>query len=131
MQYDSKQVVLLLLFHQTQDLLKLFRNKVIIFFPVGNRTTAAVLHAAFKHHKISAAVFTQRIEGTVAEQAIEFLRRHTAVAGKVLTGRVGEKGKPLLLSAFLFRHPIASLFLRLYHEDSFKKSAARRLAALF
>ena len=89
-------------------LLKLFRNESVILFFVRNHAAAAILHTVFQHYKVSAAFRSQRIQRTVAEQAVERIRINALVAGKVFTRPVGETGKvfPFPLCPVLFTHII-------------------------
>ena len=50
---------------------------------MGAQTGGAILDAAARITKIAAAVFSQGIQGTIAEQTAELRRVSTLVAGKI------------------------------------------------
>ena len=68
------------------------QNIVVAVAGVGHKTVGAVLHALFRPLEVAAAVAAQRVEGTVAEQAVEILGVSRFMTGEELTGGVlGER----------------------------------------
>ena len=82
-------------------LLELFQNSSIIFPPVREHTARAVLHALFRVAAVAAAVSAQRVERTVAEQAVEVVWVARLVAGEELTLPVLKKRVMLALPVVL------------------------------
>ena len=60
-------------------------NFVITLRAMGKQAGGAVLDAVFRIGEAAAAFFTQGVEGTVAEQAVEAVLLRRLVAGKVFT----------------------------------------------
>lgn len=74
------------------DVLKFAYDVGIAFAVMRQKADAAVLDAAFRVAEVPSAFVFERIQRTVAEQAIEVLRRIGFVARKVLALRVAEEG---------------------------------------
>lgn len=96
------------------DVLKFAYDVGIAFAVMRQKADAAVLDAAFRVAEVPSAFVFERIQRTVAKQAIEVLRRIGFVARKVLALRVAEEG----IFAFLrngfkrvgFRHGFGAPF---------------------
>ena len=58
---------------------------------MGKLAVGAVLDAVFRVLKITVAVFAQRVQRAIAEQAVEILGIGIFVAGEVFTCTVAEK----------------------------------------
>ena len=72
-------------------LLELFQNFSIIFPPVREHTARAVLYALFRVAAVAAAVSAQRVERTVAEQAVEPFGKFRRMTGEIFTVRILKK----------------------------------------
>ena len=59
-----------------------------LFAPMRQRTLCAVLPAFFRIREVPSAVGSKRIEGTITEQAVEFVFIDVFVAGEVLARAV-------------------------------------------
>ena len=73
------------------EVLKPPRHAPKVFLFVRNHATGAVLDAAFGVAEIAAAVLSERVERTVAEQAVEPFGKFRLMAGKILAGCILEK----------------------------------------
>ena len=78
-------------FHNFRDLRKTPDNAAVIIRLMGNRASRAVLDPAFCPAEIPAAVFSQRIQRTITEQAVEMFRIDALVAGEVFAFPVAEE----------------------------------------
>ena len=66
-------------------------DPVIVFRFVGFQTPGAVLDSIFQKCTIPAAVLPQRIQGTIAEQAVKLRFSNSLMAGKILAASVLHK----------------------------------------
>ena len=73
------------------EVLKPPRHAPKVFLFVRNHAAGAVLDAAFGVAEIAAAVLSERVERTVAEQAVEPFGKFRLMAGEILTGCILEK----------------------------------------
>jgi len=90
-QPDKNQGLAILLFCKLHDFSCFLQNSSVVFPPVRNEASGAILNSLLCIDKISAAVFTQRIQRTVAEQAAKALLLPAGVAWKVFTFPVLKK----------------------------------------
>jgi hypothetical protein len=79
--------------HPFHDLLIGPCDAGIVFRDMGHQTAGAVLHAAGQILEIPSAAAAQRVEGAVAEKAIELIRAFRLVAGEEGAVPVLEKGE--------------------------------------
>ena len=79
------EVVRRLFADQLHNFLKACHDLVIIFLLVRELTVCAVLDAGLGVAEIAAALPSQRIERTVAEQTVEVLLVRARMAGEILT----------------------------------------------
>ena len=72
--------------------LSVFSGDISVIFPsVGNQAARAVLDPVFCITEIPAAFLSQRVQRTVAEQAVEVLRIRALMTGKIFTFFMAEK----------------------------------------
>ena len=83
------------------NFIKFVHDILVIFFLVGHQTVRTVLDAIFCVFEIAAAVFTQSIQRTVAEQAVEVFLVLSLVAREKLALPVLEK---FIVFGFQFLH---------------------------
>lgn len=80
-----------LFFHHLRKL-SVFSGDISVIFPsVGNQAARAVLDSVFCITEIPAAFLSQRVQRTVAEQAVEVLRIRALMTGKIFTFFMAEK----------------------------------------
>ena len=86
-----------LFFHHLRKL-SVFSGDISVIFPsVGNQAARAVLDPVFCITEIPAAFLSQRVQRTVAEQAVEVLRIRALMTGKIFTFFMAEKKSTLCL----------------------------------
>ena len=92
--------------------MELLDDEAVIVLAVGHTALFAVLDALFGVAEITSAVFAERVEGAVAEKAVEFLFLYAFVAGESLAFLVAEECVMLVFPIGLsVVHNVASLNL--------------------
>ena len=98
-----------LFFHHLRKL-SVFSGDISVIFPsVGNLAARAVLDPVFCIAEIPAAFLSQRVQRTVAEQAVEVLRIRALMTGKIFTFFMTEKRVLFTFpKRFLHNFPLSS-----------------------